>query len=922
MKRSFLIFILIVSFGYGGLPGGRVGPNAVQSLEYKLWDGNQISNYHRNNGAVVDHNAKGKSGLEWPIGSGKTAVFASGLWLAAGRVNGVEEIRTAAAEYSREYAPGTYGSNQNDAVFHIYSIHAGDDASNPDWQNWPVDQGAPWVDVNGDGVYDPNKDRPDINGDLFHWYVMNDGDSLRHMAVFNTQPLGVEVRVSLFGEGPDSPLKDVMFVKWKIVNTGGNQLDSMFASFWSDPDIGDANNDFVGCDPESNLGFCYNDFNGDNFYGSVPPAVGYVFLQTPIMPSNGDTAWVSGDPIPDFTNIPMTAFSRITRHDFNPVTAEVAYSYMNGLVGYTDQSYIDPTTGQASSFIFNGDPVTGDGWVDYNYYPSGDRQFMLTAGPFSMAPGDTQEVAAAIVIAQGTDNISSITYLRQLAPWVQLAYDTDFKAIGPPLVFNNHNVPATTEDAVGPYHLEADIHANDGFVLDANSAFVHYGVDSIASVERLTAGGTNTYSSDIFGDGFTGTLKYYFYAEDTDGNGVYYPPGAPTGYLQFEVGPDHTLPVLENVTEMPNTIYTTGSEAVKITASDRYPLDVNLNYQINNGSIQNQVMNRIPETDRYETTLTWSDLTLGDQLAYWVVAIDSSNASNTAISDTNRFKITDSLAIGDWETWRYRSVYSYNLDQNQWPDSAHWYTPRHGRWVATNLLDVLGVDAGWAIMSPLTGVQPDTVISGSTFDITPFKEAGLAFRYACSVENITAHVEAASNDIQGTSYDILDSSILHGLDWILVDSLVSVGGPGVSGDFVEQEVSLFGFDTPVFIRISAEAPAATTPFIIDDIYLKVVHSLGTADDPKLIPHSFTLHQNYPNPFNPTTAIRYELPTQSDVRLTIYNIMGQEVSELVRGKQAAGEHEVIWNAGYLSSGVYFVQLVSGDFSQTQKVILMK
>ena len=89
-----------------------------------------------------------------------------------------------------------------------------------------------------------------------------------------------------------------------------------------------------------------------------------------------------------------------------------------------------------------------------------------------------------------------------------------------------------------------------------------------------------------------------------------------------------------------------------------------------------------------------------------------------------------------------------------------------------------------------------------------------------------------------------------------------------------------------------------------------------------VPLNYKLHQNYPNPFNPTTAIRYELPTQSDVRLTIYNIMGQEVSELVSGKQAAGEHEVIWNAGYLSSGVYFVQLVSGDFSQTQKVILMK
>ncbi|NHZ85373.1 MAG: T9SS type A sorting domain-containing protein, partial [Planctomycetia bacterium] len=820
--------------------------------------------------------------------------------------------------------------NQNAEAFHIYSIHAGDDATNPDWQNWPVDQGAPWVDVDGDGVYDPNVDNPDITGDLFHWYVMNDGNSSEHLSLWNTPPLGIEVRVSQFGEGPDSPLKDVMFAKWEIVNTGGNQLDSMYASVWSDPDIGDANDDLVGCDPELNLGYSYNDFGEDLIYGTAPPAVGYVFLQTPIMPALGDTAWVSGDTILDYSNIPMNAFSMYMRGDDlfgDPETAQQAYNYMNGLIGMTGQPYIDPTTGQPSTFVFNDDPVTGNGWVDYNYYPSGDRRFMMTAGPFSMAPGDTQEVVAAIVIAQGTDNISSITLFRQLAPWIQLAYDTDFSVIGPPLVFSNHIVPTTTDDAIGPYHLEVDVQASSGFELDTNSLIVYYGVENISSVTPLVNGGAgNTFSADVYGNGSAGMFRYYFYVEDTDGNSVYYPPGAPTGYLQFEVGPDQTSPVLGNLTELSNSIYPAGNEAVKITASDRFSLDVDLNYQVNNGSIQNQEMNRILETERYETTLTWSNLILGDQITYWVVAVDGSGASNTAVSDTHTFTIKDSLAIGDWETWQYQSVYHFNLDQNLWSDSAHWYSPRHGRWSGVNLED-LGVEAGWTIIAPIVSVQPDTVISGMAFDIAPFQEASLAFRFACSVENITANVEVAPNYTMGTYYDILDSSILHLLNWTVVDSLVSVGGPGISGDFVEQEVSLSGFNTPLFIRITAQAPAASTPFFLDDIYLKVVHILGTDHEHETTPSTFTLHQNYPNPFNPITKIRYGLPKHSFVNIKIFDLLGREVKTLVSETQDAGYKSVIWDATNdhgkpVSAGVYLYQIRAREFVQTKKMVLLR
>ena len=86
--------------------------------------------------------------------------------------------------------------------------------------------------------------------------------------------------------------------------------------------------------------------------------------------------------------------------------------------------------------------------------------------------------------------------------------------------------------------------------------------------------------------------------------------------------------------------------------------------------------------------------------------------------------------------------------------------------------------------------------------------------------------------------------------------------------------------------------------------------------------SFRLQQNYPNPFNPSTTINYQLPENSDVNLSIYNILGQKVVTLVSGKQTAGAHKVEWNASGLSSGVYFYHLKAGQQSKARKMILLQ
>lgn len=98
--------------------------------------------------------------------------------------------------------------------------------------------------------------------------------------------------------------------------------------------------------------------------------------------------------------------------------------------------------------------------------------------------------------------------------------------------------------------------------------------------------------------------------------------------------------------------------------------------------------------------------------------------------------------------------------------------------------------------------------------------------------------------------------------------------------------------------------------------------VGVEDAPSIIPSSFRLEQNYPNPFNPSTTIEFFLPLRSHVRLSIWNVIGQEVAVLMSEEKSAGVHKVTWNASGFPSGVYFSRLQAENFIKTNKMVLMK
>ncbi|MBI4530968.1 MAG: hypothetical protein HY709_05535, partial [Candidatus Latescibacteria bacterium] len=386
-------------------PIRQTGPAAkpvVLDNDTKI-DVNNISMIVTNQGSYAFDVEGSSAGLEFPKGTGNTAVFASGLWI-GGKVN--DEIRVAAAEFSFEFRPGVIvngqPANMEDPRYHVYKISRGDGPENPDWKDWPVTDGAP---VDKDG-------KPLVLGDQTLWAVYNDADQAWHQT-FSTNPLGIEVQQTTFAFNRTGALGNTIFLKLLMTNKGGNRIDSTFVSIWVDPDLGQFDDDLVGADVEKSLGFCYNSTNADAVYGAAPPSVGFDFFKGPI-----------GD---DGVELPMASFNKYI-NGTDPQSGLEVYNYMRGF-DKDGNVQVDPVTGQETKFMLSGDPVTGTGWLDEN---PADRRLMLSAGPFTFDPGESQEVVAAIVIGQGKDRLTSITAMRFFDSFAQAAFDANFGLPTPP----------------------------------------------------------------------------------------------------------------------------------------------------------------------------------------------------------------------------------------------------------------------------------------------------------------------------------------------------------------------------------------------------------------------------------------------------------------------------------------------------------
>lgn len=500
--KSIFAFILIATLVSTTLFAGvreETNRDALKKgsiLSTGKFDGNNIDTDLENNGMIVSHRVSGHSGLAWPAGNNTYTIYASGIWM-AGKVGG--EIRTAVAEYGPEFTSGPWGSDGTNAADILYKVNVSAlDPDNDDYADgfdtWPTDQGAPWVDNNGNGIYEPmpaGGDHPEFIGDQVIYYVMNDGVSTDH-SIFNTAPLGLEVRMTIWGYDRADAFGDMMFAKAQIYNMGGNNITDTYLGLWSDPDLGNAGDDFVGCDLDLSLGFCYND-GADNAYGYEAPAVGYDFFQAAFPTGNpADQQFCFGEVKSGYKSLPMSSFVKYINSDAtytDPADATEAYNYMSGYLR-DGSPFINSATGEATKFVHPDDPnLNIDGtdniWVDGDDNAADDRRFLMNVGPFDFAAGDSAEVVFGILHAQGNSALGSVSLLKFNDKFAQSAYDANFELPAAPPV-----PKLTVERARGEVILEWEDNAEDYSVYIAgNNSYYKFEGYNVYQHETATGAG-------------------------------------------------------------------------------------------------------------------------------------------------------------------------------------------------------------------------------------------------------------------------------------------------------------------------------------------------------------------------------------------------------------------------------------------------
>jgi hypothetical protein len=458
---------------------------------YRAFLINSVFNHYGNNGDG-SYNSPGNpaSGFEFPIGSGKFLCFEDGVvWggLHKGRTTPTvggstyrHGLQAGKILYDGTLSTPPIADDPSLTRYRVYRVRPDVNPTSPldsvagiieaerllisryenqtaqqiydqyvaDWNEWPASEGAPYRDVDSNGIYNPAVDIPGRPGSgQTLWYVANDMDSTRTKYFAASPSIGLEMQKTVWGYNLSGAIGNTIFISTLLINKSGAPIDSMFLVQWADPDIGDWGDDFAGCDLERNLGYAYNSSHTDTDYGTQVPAGGFSLLQGPIVTSPGDSAIFKRRFRQGFKNLPMSAFvffvngSSLYVDPAQGANGDVEwYKVMKGLSAQSGAEYIDPITGLPTKFTLSGDPVTGTGWIDgtHGLIP-GDRRICMVTGPFTMAPGDTQELVVAHLAGMGSDRLSSLSMLRFYADLVATAFRAE--ATGPVSVADEDRLP-------------------------------------------------------------------------------------------------------------------------------------------------------------------------------------------------------------------------------------------------------------------------------------------------------------------------------------------------------------------------------------------------------------------------------------------------------------------------------------------------
>jgi len=375
---------------------------------------------------------------------------------------------------------------------------------------------APFWDVDGDGAYNPlNGDfpyyeyinegitddpdclrprnrRPKLFGDHTFWWVYNDKGNLHTET--GGDAIGMEFRAQAFAFTTNDELNDMTFYNYNIINRSTFILYETYFGVWTDADLGNPTDDYVGCDVKRGLGYCYNgeevdeDHSGTPGYGAQPPAIGIDFFEGPYQDPDGQDNLTSYDTINGVLvlncnkgdilngNINGLNFQDGTIDNerwgmrrflyFNntgggahwattdPATAIEHYNYITGFwkdgsplaYGGTGHSSGGADINTPTDFMFPGNPTTdpcgwGQGGIPMPNWseetennPADDRRFVQSAGPFTLYPGAVNDITIGAVWARAPSGgpWASVQVMKKADDKAQILFENCFRILSGP----------------------------------------------------------------------------------------------------------------------------------------------------------------------------------------------------------------------------------------------------------------------------------------------------------------------------------------------------------------------------------------------------------------------------------------------------------------------------------------------------------
>ncbi|MCG6912444.1 hypothetical protein LJE86_00850, partial [bacterium BMS3Abin03] len=403
---------------------------------------------------------------------GKGFLFSGGFMISGKNGGNLWSSAVASASRIEDYLPGVVGADPNDPRAHIYVVNAKDEPFGDSWQEWKdaVDLGAYFydgdgdgtynpVDKNGNGVWDEDEDMPDLLGDETVWCVYNDRLESSSRAFSDQEPMGIEVRQTVWAYATSGDLGNIVFVRYSVNNAGtvANVLDSVYFGVWDDPDIGGGDgytDDLVGCDTTLNAGFTYND-GPDATFGVDPPCFLVDFFQGPWVETGNpdDLAFNTKGPllgidtIPGAVNLPQTSFVHYMQSHPTQGDPDNAQQLRNYVLGKNQPGdFVDPCNWEFGTvlggvdcsmipgqFMYSGDPVALYGWI--NSYPTDQRQ-MLSTGPFILEKDKPVDIVVAYVVGRSTSALNSVVLAKQIDRAAQFVFSNNFNFPPPPPAVN------------------------------------------------------------------------------------------------------------------------------------------------------------------------------------------------------------------------------------------------------------------------------------------------------------------------------------------------------------------------------------------------------------------------------------------------------------------------------------------------------